>query len=119
MAADDGGFADDLVERRAAAAADTGVELTPSEKAVLESTDPKQLRAMIGALPDLGDVELPPGETIVTLGITPDEPPPMVCQGIAPDVPPLPRGRGADIPPVSKGDSADIPGRLWRWLRRK
>jgi hypothetical protein len=108
MAADDGGFADDLVARRGAAADDAGVELTPSEKAVLESTDETQLRTMIAALPDLDDVPLPIGEAIVTLGITPDEPPPMVCQGIAPD-----------IPPVSRGHSANIPGRLWRWLRRK
>jgi hypothetical protein len=108
MAANDEAFADDLVRRRAVAATDAGVELTPAERAILAAIDDNGLRTMIGALPDLDDVALPPGEAVVTLGITPDEPPPMVCQGIAPDIPPVPRGH-----------STDVPGRLWRWLRRK
>lgn len=103
-------FTDLLLADVSAAARYAGVELTDSEAAVLTAIDRDQLEAMLAALPAPDDIPPPtPNEAVNTGGILSDEPPPTVCHGIAPDVP----------PPVSKGHGADIPGRLWRWLRRK
>lgn len=103
-------FADLLLSDPAAAARYAGVELTDSETAVLAAIDGDGLRTMLAALPAADDIPPPtPNEAVNTGGILSDEPPPLVCHGIAPDEPPSP----------SRGHGADIPGRLWRWVRGK
>jgi hypothetical protein len=134
LASVDDAFRAQLVERRAAAAAAAGVELTPSERAILESVPKDQLLAMAASVPPpdpwrrdflrqaaasavvlLGGAALADCGTPActpTRGISPDVPPPRPAepypppQGIAPDVPP-PRPEGESPPPM--GMAPDLP----------
>jgi len=115
LAAVEAAFLEELVVKRAEVAGPAGVELTPSERAILEAAPEEQLRAMARAVPPpeptrrdflrktaatavvlLGGaaIEGCPGSGAAPDAAAPEPPPPP-----RPDTPGLPTGIAPDLPP--------------------
>jgi len=116
-------FLDDLKARRAVAAQEAGIDLTPSERAVLEAISEQQLEAAVALLVDRVIVDpLPPqgielsaglrGDRALILGIRPDH---DVTRGIRPGLPvavaagAIVVGGAGALLLVSAGNHADLP----------
>jgi hypothetical protein len=111
-ACDDAAFAEELIARRSCVAAAEGMELSASERAMLDAPTELQLRAAIGAVaqrrnaaPDLAAASMAPeGGLDAVRGIRPDRPF-AAPQGIRPDLPPA----GAEHQSVVRGHSVVVP----------
>jgi hypothetical protein len=115
LAAVDPAFARELAARRAAVAAAAGVELTPSERAILAAIPAAQLEAMIAGLPPPEEdrrsfLRQTAASAVVLLGgavLGPACP----VKGSRPDVPPEPPPppRPDEPAPVPAGVRPDVP----------